>query len=79
MYIDFEGPDGRVHYPIATTHDAFHVHAPNATDLISKFKGILEELYKINPLEAVEHQLGGKGYDPKERNIDLKQAKNMLS
>jgi len=39
----------------------------------------LEELYKINPLEAVEHQLGGRDYDPKERNIDLKHAKNMLS
>ena len=79
VYIDYEGPEGRVLYPIATTHDAFHVHAPNATDLISKFKGVLEELYKINPLEAVEHQLGGRDYDPKERNIDLKHAKNMLS
>ena len=75
---------------MATTHDAFHVHAPNADDLIEKFKNALEQLYKIDPLQGFLAMIKGEvsmspnvdGEKPlniEVRNFDLKQAKNMLT
>jgi DNA-directed RNA polymerase len=93
-YFDISGPKGSIMYPVATTHDAFHVHATNASDIVSKFKSALEELYKLNLLDSFLEQIRmlhdgdwsfhadetlEPPYRPRLRKVDLKQAKNILT
>ena len=81
--VDYPDSTKRIHYPVATCHDAFFCHAP----MVSHLKGLLEKglrtLYEdFDPLDAFHHQnMGESGWAEwylEPRNFQLKQGKNIF-
>ena len=83
VFVDYPDSTKRIHYPVATCHDAFFCHAPVASHL----KGLLEKglrtLYEdFDPFDAFHHQnMGESGWEEwnlEQRNFQLKTGKNIF-
>jgi hypothetical protein len=83
VFVDYPDSSKRVHYPVATCHDAFFCHAPMASHLKGLLQKGLSTLYEdFDPFDAFHHQnMGETGWAEwylDQRKFKLEQGKNIF-